>query len=132
DLDKCCRETDQPAAALIKDLKRTGLLDSTLVIWGGEFGRTPMGEIRESIGRNHHIDAFPMWVAGGGVKRGFVLGETDELGFAPTADRAHVHDVQATILHLLRLDHTRLTLKFQGRHYRLTDVHGEVVKKLLS
>jgi hypothetical protein len=132
DLDKCCRETDQPAAALIKDLKRTGLLDDTLVIWGGEFGRTPMGEIRESIGRNHHIDAFPMWMAGGGVKRGFVLGETDEFGFAPTADRVHVHDVQATILHLLGLDHTKLTFRFQGRDYRLTDVHGEVVNKLLS
>ena len=131
DLDRCCRDTDQAAAALVKDLKRTGLLDTTLVVWGGEFGRTPMGEIRESTGRNHHIEAFPMWFAGGGVKPEFSLGDTDDFGFASTADRVHVHDVQATILHLLGLDHTKLTFRFQGRDFRLTDVHGEVVKKLL-
>ncbi len=132
DLISRCRETDQGAAALVHDLKRRGLLDDTLVVWGGEFGRTPMGEIRESVGRNHHIDAFPMWMAGGGVKRATVLGETDEFGFAPTADRVHVHDIQATILHLLGLDHTKLTFKSQGRNFRLTDVHGKVVHKVLA
>jgi hypothetical protein len=131
-LDHVCRETDQPCAALVTDLKRRGLLDSTLVIWGGEFGRTPMGEVRDSVGRNHHIDAYTMWLAGGGVKRGFNLGTSDELGFAAAEDRVHVHDLQATVLHLLGLDHTRLTFKFQGRDFRLTDVHGEVVKKLLA
>src|SRR4029077_17412946 len=103
DLDTVCRDIDQPCAALIRDLKSRGLLESTLVVWGGEFGRTPMGEIRESVGRNHHIDAMTMWMAGGGLKPGMTLGETDELGFAPVADRVHVHDVQATILHLLGL-----------------------------
>jgi hypothetical protein len=132
DLDRCCHDTDRACAALVSDLKRRGLLDSTLVIWGGEFGRTPMGEVRESVGRNHHIEAFPMWLAGAGVKKGFVLGETDEFGFAPTADRVHVHDIQATILHLLGLDHKRLTYRFQGRDFRLTDVHGEVVQKVLA
>ena len=102
------------------------------MIWGGEFGRTPMGEVRESVGRNHHIEAFPMWLAGAGVKKGFVLGETDEFGFAPTADRVHVHDLQATILHLLGLEHTRLTFRFQGRDFRLTDVHGDVVQDILA
>jgi hypothetical protein len=131
-LDKICKQTDQPSAALIKDLKDRGLLDSTLVIWGGEFGRTPMGENRETIGRNHHIDAFTMWLAGGGIKPGAHLGQTDELGFAPTEDRIHVHDLQATILHLLGLDHKKLTFRFQGRDFRLTDVHGEVVGKLLA
>lgn len=132
DLDKVCLETDQPAAALIKDLKRLGLLDDTLVVWGGEFGRTPMGEVRESVGRNHHIDTFPMWLAGGGVKHGIVHGETDEFGFAPISGRVHVHDIQATILHLLGLDHTKLTFRFQGRDFRLTDVHGEVVESILA
>jgi hypothetical protein len=131
-LDKVCREVDQPCAALVKDLKRRGLLDSTLVIWGGEFGRTPMGEVRDSVGRNHHIDAYSMWLAGGGVKAGFNLGQSDELGFAAAEDRVHVHDLQATVLHLLGLDHTRLTFRFQGRDFRLTDVHGEVVTKLLA
>jgi hypothetical protein len=131
-LDRLCRETDQPTAALLADLKNRGLLDDTLVIWGGEFGRTPMGEIRESIGRNHHIDAYTMWLAGGSVKPGISHGESDEFGFSTTADRVHVHDLQATILHLLGLEHTRLTFKFQGRDFRLTDVHGEVVAKLLA
>ncbi len=91
-----------------------------------------MGEIRDTVGRNHHIDAYTMWMAGGGVKRGITVGENDEFGFAPTADRIHVHDLQATILHLLGLEHKKLTYKFQGRDFRLTDVHGEVVKKLLA
>ena len=131
-LDKLCRETDQPTAALIADLKNRGLLDSTLVVWGGEFGRTPMGETRESIGRNHHIDNYTMFLAGGGIKNGQTLGESDEFGFSPVADRVHVHDLQATILHLLGLDHLKLTHKFQGRDFRLTDVHGEVVRKLVG
>ena len=130
-LDQVCREVDRPAAALVTDLKRRGLLDDTLVIWGGEFGRTPMGEVRDSVGRNHHIDAYTMWLAGGGVKPGLNLGASDELGFAAVEDRVHVHDLQATVLHLLGLDHTKLTFRFQGRDFRLTDVHGEVVTKLL-
>jgi Protein of unknown function (DUF1501) len=132
DLDQACRDIDQPCAALIRDLKARGLLDTTLVVWGGEFGRTPMGEIRETVGRNHHIDAMTMWMAGGGVKPGVTVGETDEFGFAPVSDRVHVHDVQATILHLLGLEHTKLTYRFQGRDFRLTDVGGEVVTKLLA
>jgi hypothetical protein len=131
-LDRVCREIDQPTAALVRDLKARGLLEDTLVVWGGEFGRTPMGEIRETVGRNHHIDAYTMWLAGGGVKAGFTLGETDEFGFGPASDRAHVHDLQATVLHLLGLDHKRLTFRFQGRDFRLTDVAGEVVTKLLA
>ncbi len=131
-LDRVARETDRPGAALVMDLKRRGLLDDTLVIWGGEFGRTPMGEVRDSIGRNHHIDCAAVWLAGGGVKPGLNLGETDELGFNAVKDRVHVHDLQATILHLLGLDHEKLTFKFQGRDFRLTDVHGNVVTKLLK
>jgi uncharacterized protein (DUF1501 family) len=132
DFEKVCREVDQAQAALVQDLKARGLLKDTLVIWGGEFGRTPMGENRDTTGRNHHIDAFTMWFAGGGVKAGQVLGETDELGFNSVADRAHVHDIHATILHLLGLDHTKLTFRFQGRDFRLTDVHGELLHKLLA
>jgi hypothetical protein len=131
-LDRVTKEVDQPCAALIRDLKQRGLLDSTLVIWGGEFGRTPMGEIREKVGRNHHIDGYTMWLAGGGVKAGITLGQTDELGFAAVEDRVHVHDLQATVLHLLGLEHKKLTFRFQGRDYRLTDVHGEIVTKLLA
>ena len=116
----------------MQDLKQRGLLKDTLVIWGGEFGRTPMGENRDTTGRNHHIDAFTMWFAGGGVKPGQVLGETDELGFNATTDPAHVHDLHATILHLLGIDHTKLTFRFQGRDYRLTDVHGKVFTKLFT
>jgi hypothetical protein len=132
DFEKVCRDVDQAQAALIKDLKARGLLNDTLVIWGGEFGRTPMGENRETLGRNHHIDAYTMWFAGGGVKAGQVLGKTDELGFNAVEDRAHIHDIHATMLHLLGLEHTRLTFRFQGRDYRLTDVHGEVITKLLA
>jgi len=132
DFEKVCREVDRGQAALVKDLKERGLLEDTLVIWGGEFGRTPMGENRDTMGRNHHIDAFTMWFAGGGVKPGQVLGETDELGFNAVADPMHVHDIHATILHLLGLDHTKLTFRFQGRDFRLTDVHGNVITKLFA
>jgi hypothetical protein len=130
-LDQVCREIDRPTAALIRDLKQRGLLEHTLVVWGGEFGRTPMGEVRErnKVGRNHHIDAYSLFMAGGGIKGGQVVGGTDELGFSPT-ERIHIHDLQATILHLLGLDHTRLTFQFQGRQFRLTDVSGQVIKKL--
>jgi uncharacterized protein (DUF1501 family) len=131
DLDQVCRDVDQPCAALVADLKRRGMLDDTLVVWGGEFGRTPMGEVRESIGRNHHIDCATMWMAGGGTRAGLALGSTDEFGFAPVEDRVHIHDIQATILHLLGLEHTRLTYRFQGRDFRLTDVEGKIVEKLL-
>jgi hypothetical protein len=135
-LDRVCKEIDRPAAALVRDLKRRGLLEDTLVIWGGEFGRTPMGEIRDvggrDVGRNHHIEAFTVWMAGGGVKPGISLGATDELGYTAVEDKVHVHDLQATVLHLLGLDHKKLTFRFQGRDFRLTDVHGEVVTKLLA
>ncbi len=131
-----CGQTDQAAAALIKDLKQRGLLDETLVVWGGEFGRTPMVEssaaLNRKLGRDHHPQAFTMWLAGGGVKSGITIGETDELGFHITESPWHVHDLQATILHLLGLDHKRLTFAFQGREYRLTDVHGELIKPILS
>ncbi len=132
DLDKVCREVDRPCAALIRDLKARGLLDSTLVVWGGEFGRTPMGEVRDQVGRNHHVDAFTMWMAGGGIRPGASLGLNDDFGFAPVEGRAHVHDVQATILHLLGLDHTRLTYRSQGRDFRLTDVEGRVLEEVLG
>ena len=132
DFEKVCREVDQAQAALVLDLKARGLLKDTLVIWGGEFGRTPMGENRDTTGRNHHIDAFTMWFAGGGTKAGAIVGRTDELGFNPVQDRAHVHDLHATILHLLGLDHKRLTFRFQGRDFRLTDVHGNVLQQLLA
>jgi hypothetical protein len=132
-LEQVTREVDRPTAALIRDLKGRGLLDHTLVIWGGEFGRTPMGEVRESgkVGRNHHIDAYTLFMAGGGIRSGHTIGGTDELGFSPT-ERIHVHDIQATLLHLLGLDHTRLTFKFQGRDFRLTDVSGEVIQRMLA
>ena len=134
-LGRLCRETDRAAAALIKDLKQRGLLDSTLVVWGGEFGRTPMNEGRggsKFLGRDHHPRAFSMWLAGGGIKGGTTIGQTDELGYNIVEDPVHVHDLHATILHLMGLDHTRLTYKFQGREFRLTDVEGNVVKKLLA
>ena len=132
DFEKVCRDVDQGQAALVKDLKARGLLDDTLVIWGGEFGRTPMGENRDTTGRNHHIDAFTMWLAGGGVKSGGIIGQTDELGFNPVEDKVHVHELHATILYLLGMEHTELTFRFQGRDFRLTDVHGDVVRKLLA
>ncbi len=127
---------DKPVAALIKDLKQRGLLDDTLIICGGEFGRTPFREGRTAggnlLGRDHYPDCFTMWLAGGGVKPGFSYGESDELGFSVASDKVHVHDLQATILHLLGFDHTKLVYRFQGRDYRLTDVHGEVVRGVLA
>jgi hypothetical protein len=134
-LDQACKEIDQPTAALIKDLKRRGLLDSTLVIWGGEFGRTPMAEGRElgtKFGRNHHIDGFTMFMAGAGVKPGTQVGETDELGFSSVGEHIDVHDIHATLLHLLGIEHTKLTYTFQGRPFRLTDVSGRAIKNILS
>jgi len=134
-LPKLCQETDQAAAALIKDLKQRGLLDTTLVIWGGEFGRTPMNEARNRskfLGRDHHPKAFSVWMAGGGIKPGVVIGKTDELGYNVIEDPVDVHDLHATILHLMGLDHTKLTYRFQGRDFRLTDVSGTTVKKLLA
>ena len=131
-----CTDTDAPSAALVADLKRLGLLDDTLVIWGGEFGRTPFlqGKIEDvkSWGRDHHPYAFTLWMAGGGIKKGVSYGETDDFGFAPAKNPVHVHDFQATILHLLGLNHEKLTFRFQGRDFRLTDVHGKVVKELLA
>jgi hypothetical protein len=131
-LDLRCAETDRPAAALVADLKARGLLDDTLVIWGGEFGRTPMGEPRDLIGRDHHVDGYTMWLAGGGIQGGQSIGATDELGYYAVDDRVHVHDLQATILHLLGLDHLKLTFRSQGRNFRLTDVGGNVVTKMLA
>ena len=131
--------TDQPAAALIKDLKQRGLLDETLVIWAGEFGRTPMYEVRrgsgtdpEKAGRDHHPFGFTVLLAGGGLKSGQIIGATDDLGYHAIEGRIHVHDLQATIMHCLGLDHTRLTYRHQGRDFRLTDVAGNVVQKLLA
>ena len=130
-----CRETDRASAALLRDLKERGLLDDTLFVWGGEFGRTPMNEERDGskfLGRDHHPHAFTMLLAGGGTKPGFRLGATDELGYRTVEDRVHVHDLNATILHLLGIDHLRLTHRSHGRDFRLTDVEGEVVRKLLA
>ena len=127
-----CKEVDQASAALVTDLKQQGLLDETIVIWGGEFGRTPMGEVRDTTGRDHHIDAYSMWVAGGGFQPGLIYGQTDELGLAVVENECHVHDLQATILHQLGLDHLKLTFRFQGRDFRLTDVAGNVVKDIVA
>ena len=132
-----CRETDRGMTALLMDLKQRGLLDQTLVIWSGEFGRTPMQENRDNkqapfLGRDHHPEAYTIWMAGGGLKKGFSFGETDELGYQGVSGRTHVHDFQATVLHLLGLDHERLTYDFQGRPFRLTDVGGKVIKEVLA
>jgi hypothetical protein len=132
-----CAETDKPTAALIKDLKQRGLLDSTLVVWGGEFGRTPVSELRkpdepETAGRNHFMEGFTVLLAGGGIKRGQVIGETDEFSLHITEDKVHVHDLHATMLHCLGLDHKRLTYRYMGRDFRLTDVAGNVVHKLVA
>jgi hypothetical protein len=129
------KDTDQPSAALIADLKQRGLLNDTLIVWGGEFGRTVycQGKLTaEDYGRDHHPRCFTMWLAGGGVKPGVSYGETDDYCYNITKDPVHVHDLHATIFHCLGIDHTRLTYKFQGRHFRLTDVHGEVVTKLIA
>lgn len=133
-LPKLCKETDQPAAALIKDLKQRGMLDDTLVVWGGEFGRTAycQGKIQSNFGRDHHPRCFTAWMAGGGVKAGHKHGETDDFGYNVVKDGLHIHDFHATLMHLLGIDHERLTYRFQGRRYRLTDVHGHVVKSLLA
>jgi uncharacterized protein (DUF1501 family) len=120
---------DQGSAALIKDLKQQGMLDDTLVIWGGEFGRTPMAQ---GTGRDHHIKGFSLWMAGGGIKPGISYGATDELGYNAVEDIMHVHDLHATMLYLLGIDHTRLTVRHQGRDYRLTDVAGHVVRDILA
>jgi len=135
DLALQCRGTDQPTAALIHDLKQRGLLDDTLVVWGGEFGRTVycQGKLTDgNYGRDHHPRNFAMWMAGGGLRKGFSLGETDDFSYNIVSDPVHIYDLQATILHLMGIDHKRLTYKFQGRHFRLTDVHGEVVQKILA
>ena len=135
-LTKKCATMDRPVAALIKDLKQRGLLEDTLIVCGGEFGRTPFREGRTAasqvLGRDHYPDCYTMWMAGAGVKRGFSHGASDELGFSVAQDKVHIHDLQATILHLLGFDHTRLAYRFQGRDYRLTDVHGEVVRGVLA
>ena len=130
------RISDQPVAALLKDLKERGLLDETLVVWGGEFGRTPLGENRPGFktvtGRDHHPHSFSLWMAGGGIKGGQIVGQTDEVGWGVVEDPVHVHDLHATILHLFGFDHKHLTYRFQGRDFRITDVHGEVVTRLFS
>ena len=124
---------DQPTAALVRDLKSRGMLDDTLVVWGGEFGRTPMAQTNKGQpGRDHHMKGFSVWLAGGGIKGGITHGATDELGYNAVEDVVHVHDLHATMLHLLGVDHRRLTYKFQGRDFRLTDVHGKVVTKILA
>jgi len=133
-LARLCRDTDRASAALVADLKQRGLLDSTMVIWGGEFGRTPMNEARggsKFLGRDHHARAFTMWLAGGGIKPGVTIGRTDDVGYNIAEDAVSVHDLHATALYLMGLDHKRLTYRFQGRDFRLTDVEGEVVKKLV-
>jgi hypothetical protein len=132
-----CREVDRPMTALLLDLKQRGLLDETLVVWGGEFGRTPMQENREGkmnpyLGRDHHVEAFTMWMAGGGIKKGMTWGETDEIGYYPVNGRVSLHDVQATILHQLGMDHEKLTYQFQGRPFRLTDVGGKVISEIVA
>ena len=133
-----CKQVDQPIAALIKDLKERGLLDETLVVWSAEFGRTPMGQgtggsgEKTAIGRDHHKEAFTVWMAGGGTKPGYVHGSTDDLGYGIADSPVHVHDFNATLLHLLGMDHERLTYRFQGRKFRLTDVHGHVVKNVIA
>ncbi len=135
-LTKKCSTMDRPVAALIRDLRQRGLLDETLIIWGGEFGRTPFREGRTAkgdiLGRDHYPDCFTMWMAGGGVKGGFEYGATDELGFGVVENKVHVHDLQATWMKLLGFDHTKLTYRFQGRDYRLTDIHGTPVDALIA
>jgi hypothetical protein len=130
-----CRQTDRPIYALLTDLKQRGLLEDTLVVWGGEFGRTPMNEARNGstfLGRDHHPRAFTMWAAGGGIKPGVTIGRTDDLGYNVVEDPIDVHDLHATMLRLLGVDHEKLTYRFQGRDFRLTDVHGKIVPALLA
>ena len=129
-------QTDQPIAALLSDLKQRGLLDDTLVVWTGEFGRTPFREGRTAgsqiLGRDHYPDCFSLMLAGGGIKGGFSYGETDDLGFSIAENKVHIHDVQATIMHLLGFNHEKLTFRFQGRDYRLTDVSGKIVSEIIA
>jgi uncharacterized protein (DUF1501 family) len=127
-------EVDRPCAALITDLKRRGMLDDTLVVWGGEFGRTPMAQTNkgDAAGRDHHMKGFSIWLAGAGVRGGVTHGATDDLGYNAVQDVVHVHDLHATMLHLLGVEHLKLTYKFQGRDFRLTDVHGNVVERILT
>jgi uncharacterized protein (DUF1501 family) len=130
-----CKDVDQASAALVTDLKQRGMLDDTLVVWGGEFGRTTysQGEAGKAAnGRDHHPRCFTYWMAGGGIRPGITYGETDELGYNIVKDPVHVHDFQATLMHLMGIDHKRLTYKYQGRRFRLTDVHGKVVKPILA
>ncbi len=134
---KKSKEIDQPIAALLKDLEQRGMMEDTLVVWGGEFGRTPMrenrkGEVMSYLGRDHHVDAFTVWMAGAGLKAGYSHGETDDIGYFGVKDRTHIHDLQATILHLLGMNHEEFTYRFQGRDFRLTDVHGHVIDKVLA
>jgi len=124
--------TNARRLAVLQDLKNRGFLEDTIVVWGGEFGRTPMGEVREATGRDHHIDAYSMWVAGGGFRAGLIHGETDDCGLGSIDKPKHVHDLQATLLHLLGLNHERLTFRFQGRDFGLTDVHGHVLHDLMT
>jgi hypothetical protein len=137
-LPRKCKDVDQAMAALIQDLKQRGMLDETLVIWGGEFGRTPMQQVQAGNGgaakpgRDHHKDAFTVWLAGGGTKPGITYGKTDDFGYSVAENPVHIHDLNATVLHLLGIDHEKLTFKYQGRNFRLTDVHGEVIKGLLA
>ena len=134
-LKKNCDITDKPVAALIGDLKQRGLLDDTLIVWGGEFGRTPMGQLErvdEAAGRDHHPNCFTIWMAGGGIKGGQAIGKTDDIGLNITEDTVHINDLQATLLHCLGLEHTKLTYRHMGRDFRLTDVGGNVVTKLLA
>ena len=132
------KQADQPLAALIKDLKQRGLLDETLIVWSAEFGRTPMAQgggdqgVKSNAGRDHHKEAYTIWMAGGGVKGGFQYGRSDDLGYGVAEDGMHVHDLNATILHLLGVNHEQLTYKYQGRQFRLTDVHGNVATKLFA
>ena len=132
---RLAKDSDQPFAAVVKDLKQRGMLDDTLVIWGGEFGRTVYSQgklTRDNYGRDHHPRCFTTWMAGGGIKGGITYGETDDFSYNIEKDPVHIHDMNATILHCLGIDHTQLTFRFQGRDYRLTDVHGHVVKEILA
>ena len=130
-------QIDKPMTALVQDLKQRGLLEDTLIVWGGEFGRTPMrenrgGRVMPYFGRDHHTDAFSIWMAGGGIKQGYTHGRTDDLGYTSVENKVHVHDLQATILNQLGIDHEKFTYRFQGRDFRLTDVSGNVVKEIIA
>ncbi len=130
-----CDDTDQPSAALVEDLQAHGLLDDTLVVWGGEFGRTvySQGQLTPTdYGRDHHPACFSMWMAGAGVRSGMVCGETDDYSYNVVRDPVHIHDLNATVLHLLGIDHKRLTFRHQGRDFRLTDIHGEIIRPILA